>query len=77
MGDDDDVAGADLDRVIRGQPERDDLATADHAIAEFAQMPGLLRGGPAQDICGVAHQQAHPFRSDHPTNSENPAGMIG
>ena len=65
MRDDDDLARADLDRVIGNQPERHNLAPADHPMAEIAKVPRSLRAGPAQDIGGVAHEEAHPFRPVH------------
>jgi len=64
-----DIARPDLDRVVGDQPERHNLASADHAVAKVAQVPSLLLTGPAQDIRRVLHHQAHPFGPRHPASS--------
>jgi hypothetical protein len=69
MRDDHDLVRADLNPVIRDKAERDDLAPADHAMPEIAEMPRALLPRPAEDIRRVAHHQAHPFGPGHPVSS--------
>jgi hypothetical protein len=84
VADDDDLAGADLDRIAWDHPEREDFAAADHAMTEAAQVTSLLLADPTQEVGRVPHQQPHPFGSGHlaapkipPLRPAESSGQIG
>src|SRR6266446_2317125 len=65
MRDDDNVAGADLDRVVRHQAKRYDFSAVNDPVSKLTDFARLLRAGPANDIAEIAHRQTHPFGSLH------------
>src|SRR5260370_22895044 len=69
MRDDDDLAGADLDRVVRHQAKRYDFAAVNHPVSKATDFARLLRAGPANDIAEIAHRQTHPLGSLHSARS--------
>jgi hypothetical protein len=77
MGDDDNVADADLDRVVRDQAKRYDFAAVNDPVSKLTDFARLLRAGPANDIAEIAHRQTHPLGSLHFARSGDGASSAG
>src|SRR5260370_22492118 len=69
MRDNDYLAGADLDRVVRHEAKRYDFAAVNHPVSKATDFARLLRAGPANDIAEIAHRQTHPLGSLHSSRS--------
>src|SRR5438046_6906731 len=61
MRDDDDVADADLDRIVRHQAKRYDFAVVNDPVSKLPDFACVLRAGPADELAAIGHRPSPPY----------------